>query len=864
MVPYGRYSYGYRNSLGRGGLREPLAINAQVFGSAMFPLENGRTTDTSTKNGQFITANFRTQASGPGSTAPYWNGAYAAIAICDPHRSRVDGQNFLPHVFGTTDGTTNPRSTGLRYYPLQHSTAARRQRFEFFVFGEGAVGAWTSQSAVIPTSAKGPFAVYCYNDNTNQYVHVYDIDSGTWYDGAAVAKPASWVGVSAAAFTSNLGIGAAGDRALGTNYGPSYQSTSVWRGSIGDVIFANSALSKANVESIVNGSNPVTVVTGAGATVYCHFPLTSGGALSSTVNTTFTGVTITAQGNVLQGATLKRQDATNYITLKRFLAGEHFPVANGSSTGRIKLEGNVGGLTGTLRYRVVRQNGVAVQNWRETGITPAAGVFSGHVTVPEFTGKAQVQVAMSDDMTVIASSHVDCTCGPVVEVHAQSEGLFATFFGNLVNGVNSTLAPTIPSDGDTVTFAHIIDAANDIYSLYSAVEQPGLIGDGSAALVNYIRSKTSRSILIRVNAVSGTSPLALMNDADTTRSWADLVGIRNLTSATGASSESVVTGHVIYGWEASLSPVDVMPVAYQPLLTGVGASSGVYDRTSNIPTADIDHYLFDGSSSANARVVFSPSNRQTVGAGAGTTDAVTGADRRDHFRNYSDLYGYTVAPETVAHRMEGETAAGGLPAGSVTHPEPNVWEGVPETGVTLAEAVLLAAGIGTYPGPVFFETITAGTAANKVKVRLGLPRPNPGDGIATGAAGYSTAAQSGSYTYALHVKKNGGNAGSGFEASIDGGAYSKANVTSGTITDAATGEVELTLASTPATSVAIRYLPGSPGRYSAGTITQDNWRAGLLYFSGVEYAAGEPNSVDDLTRLGWQVAGSNQALMLAL
>lgn len=43
-----------------------------------------------------------------------------------------------------------------------------------------------------------------------------------------------------------------------------------------------------------------------------------------------------------------------------------------------------------------------------------------------------------------------------------------------------------------------------------------------------------------------------------------------------------------------------------------------------------------------------------------------------------------------------------------------------------------------------------------------------------------------------------------------------------------------------------------------------NKGAGILYFTGVECGVGEPNSADDLLDLGWQVAGSNQALTLAL
>lgn len=851
-------SLGLRGQLGGSA---PLPTDVDVFGSVMLPFENGRTTDTA-KNGQFLVNNFRTQASGTSNANDYWRGAYSCVAFCDPHRERIDAQNFLPHVFGTNSSSTTNRTTGLRYYPLAHATAAKRQRFEFWVRGETTPGTWLMESAVIPTSAKGPFVVWAWNDTTNGYLHVYDIDSGTWYDGAAVARPASWLGVSTVALTSNLVIGGIGSATFPADNSASFQNAAQWRGSIGDLLFCNHQLSKANIESMVTGSNPNTVATSAGATVRCHLPIATAGALDLTATTTFTGITLTQQGAVWPGETMRRQDATNWITLRAYNQPEHFPVEYGSTSARIRLRGNVGGLTGNLRWRVVRDNGDAITNWANSGITVTAGAFDGHVTAPEWTGKAQIQVCMSSDETIIASTHAYCTAGPVIEVHAQSEGVFASTQGRVAAAnVASTTVTTLPENAETISFAFFDTSLNKFIG--ATLDQVVYLGEGCGAIIHRLRQYSQRSVHVRLNCVSGTSPLALMNDADTTRNWTDLVALRDLTTSKGASGEAVVSGHIIYGWEADLSVTNPMQVAYRPLLTGVGASSGVYDRTNNIPTADIDHYLFNSESSASAIVGFNPNNRATTGSGATATDASTEADQRDHFRNYSHLYNYFVGPEMTAHKMQGENAAGGLPAGAVTHPEPGDWEGSVETAISLADSIVkVIAPSSAYPGPVFFETISAGTAANKVIVELGLPRPNPGDGLSEGATGYSTATQSGSYTYALHTKE-GGDPGAGFEASIDGGAWSKANVTSGVVTTGPNGRpaVELTLASTPATSVSIRYLPGSTGRYSSATITQENWRAGVLYFTGTAIS-GAPNEISDLLNLGWQVAGSNQALTL--
>lgn len=117
------------------------------------------------------------------------------------------------------------------------------------------------------------------------------------------------------------------------------------------------------------------------------------------------------------------------------------------------------------------------------------------------------------------------------------------------------------------------------------------------------------------------------------------------------------------------------------------------------------------------------------------------------------------------------------------------------------------------------------------------------------------------YGAAMHVKRVGGNAGAGFEARIDGGSWSKANVTDGVIINAM--EVELTLSSTPTTSVEIAYHSGRLGNYPSGTITQANWRAGALFFGGKALAS-DPSNYDEISTLGFAVAGSNQPLVLNL
>lgn len=832
------------------------AIEAGIqshYGSVMMPFENGRHADSSTR-GQFTVTGLRTAISGTNSATDFWRGAYACVAICDPHRSRTDAQNHLPMVFASNTNQGAARSMGLLYYPRAHPTAGLRQRFRFFVRGETAPGSWIVDSAVIPDSARGPFAVYPYNDGTNAYLHVLDISSGTWYDGSAVAKPASWLGISTVAMTHDFVVGCAGAVTFSTYDPTSPQSAAYWRGSIGTILLCNSAFSKARVEAIVNGADPLTEASADGATVRVLISPVAGGKLSPTVTGTVSGLSITQQGVVYPGPTMRRQGTSAWLRLDPYFHPEHFPVENGQTEARIKLSGTVSGLTGFLMYRVVLLDGRVWQGWTNSRIPVVDGAFSGHVLTPEFRGDAQIQVAMSSDMTVIACSHSDCQSGPVIHTLGQSELNFATNQGRVNTGAVAAFDPTLPPRAKNIVFAQ-----RDLlsgYMLGSVTRHGSFIGEGAVGVINAIRAETDRSILICNHAESGTSIKQLLDDSDSTRNWTDFVGVCELISARGDNGEYIATGVVIAGWDASLSGGDnVVAAEYIPLLQGVASA--------NITQAQIDHWLFDGTLSPSAQVVAHPMNRATVAAASATaTDSSAEANQRDIARNYAHRLGYKIGPEWTAHKLQGENAASGVLV-SGTHPEPGDWEGSIETGVVLGNGILLSLGISQYPGPVFFEHIRLGSAANKVIVELGDPRPYPGLGLSVGAPGYSTDEQIVARSaLRLHVKKNGGDPGAGFEASIDGGAWSKLNVTSGEIISGR--GLELTLASTPSVSVAIRHKPGGTGNYSTATITQEAWRSGLLYFTGEEYASGEPNSVDDLVRLGHEVAGSNQELTLTL
>lgn len=831
------------------------------FGSVQFPHENGFSA-TPARNGELRLPGSQTGLATLG-TASLWDGAASALFFMDVGHEFQDAQNQSPAIFAADLGTStgSPRIFRAGYATAYHSDGTVRRRIVFYARGENATTLWTITSAPL---AAGRYAVLIFNDGANGFCHCLNIDSGVWTDGAAVARPASWAGIPL--LRGNLQIGGAYSGAWPVA-APGLFGGSQFRGALADLLFANAALSKANVEAIVAGANPVAIATAAGATKYLYIPLARAGALDLAVETTQAGMDdgLTAFGTLLPGPDFRRQAQASFLTLRRLAWPAMFPIPNNAAAAPVQLSGLTDLVGGVWQFRCVANDGRELTPWVPFRATVSAGAWQGTVFIPESVREAfQLQIRNTSAPDAVAASHSRCFLSYAVDFEGQSEAYIASLAFR--RSMDSTGLLGIPSaaDTDSVVFAHVAaDTGYEVLPFLGSIrDRPQWLGETAMVIANIVAARAGRPVMIRIHALSGTSMLSLMNDADASRSWARNQSIWNLTANRGERGEVISNGYVIFGWEAAMSGGDVIANAYRPFLTGIGSGP---TSSTQIAQADIDHFLRDGEISQDAPVVIVPCNRASIArASATATDASAEADQRDNFRNWAHLLGYQIGPENTAHMLEGETAAGGLlPTSSQTHPEPGVWEGAVETAVIAAEAILMALGKSTYSGAVFFERIRAGSAANKVIVTLGDPRPYPGAGLAAGATGYSTAQQTVAASFInLHTKREGGDPGAGFEAQIDGGAWSKANVISGAII--APREVELTLSAAPAASVQVRHVPGSPGSYSSATISQAAWRAGRLYFTGKAYPAGGPTSFADLINLGWLVAGSNQPLVLNL
>jgi hypothetical protein len=836
--------------------------NARWFGSVAFPPENGVTASADT-SGQVRLTGARTALVGAaGTAAALWGNAQSFMIVLEADRRLADGRNIRMGAIGSvavSSGTSTSRAFGLSYVSRTHGTAGERGNWYFFIRGETAASSgWLIPVSGMPADAQGPFIGMAWNDAVNGFLSICDTATGTWYDSAAVPKPAGWAGCSQ--ITNEIVVGGDGSYVFPRDNSAARQNSNQWIGAFRDAIFANVVMTKADALAIFNGADPATQLGGAG-NLRLHVPGAVNGVLSTAKSgTAAAGVTVEYQGTIHPGPSMTRQGAANYMTVARRAAVlATLPKTRVALT---QFSGTHGGTaTGTLQVRQVGRSGTVYSNWTNIPNTGAAGNWACSPVLAEAPEACDIQFRFSGAPELIANTGVRHWIKPVFIFHGQSEIVLSVFSAESARAIGTAPVLGVPLAAGAGRVSFGARSWTNAYCRIQSAELPGYLGAEAAAIANIISEERPAHIV--VNAISGTSMLALMNDADASREWTDTLARCAEIGNRDANGAFPIHAHII-DWEAFYSGVDgVMRGAYRPLLTGVASN--------DIAQGVLNRWLFSGEFSNDAEVIIMPGNRASGvnAAGATASDTSLESDQRDQMRNWAHLLGYRIGPERTTHKLQGENAAGGALV-SGTHPEDDDWEGDLEAAVFNAEALRMALGTSTFTAPVFFESIRAGSAADKVILRLGNPRQYPGLGLAEDATGYSTAAGVAlerAPAIRLHTKRTTGNAGAGFEARRrpNGGAFgawSKANVTGGTVTSPRDVELTLAWALAAGDTVEVRYHPGTPGAYSTATITQADWRAGALFFTGAPLAA-PPASLADVRSIGFAVSGSNQALSFA-
>ena len=750
--------------------------------------------------------------------------------------------NRGPFLVATQTNRAN-RALGLQYFAKGASFNPTNHYWVWECNGSNSVASkWRCESNRSIPNEVSRIAAHVFVSGGNIQLDILDLDTQTWYYGTPVAAPSGWAGLDAT--TYNLCVGNSKEnRPIPADYDQggvfTPQGNPGARGSFADLLITDNTLIGSDIEDIfLSGDDPVAVSGGA-ANVRLYAPLTSSGDKALAVTSNIAGIdasSFTQTGVILPGPNIRPQSASAYVVLDSI----PYPGALVRGSAKWEVTGKSAGLSGALSYRyVARANGQALTGWIELQSYTLTGTdLTFEVpALDNVNERHALQVRFASDDTVVGSTHCDVQSGYHIVCWSQSEGGFATLEGsNNTGGITTLNVRPVNATTRTVSFIEPDGAVK------ATGVRPGLIGEAGITLANTLRQDTDAPIFLGLHVIYGTSRRDLMDDSIATRQWASEVDAHSFVLNRSADGAVPVSGHIDIGWEASDNVIPYGREVFAPWLTGAAYPGSTYSY------GNIDHYVRDGTFT-DAPYYVIPCNRATPGnsTASTTTDLSTEADQRDSQRNWGHLLAYEIGVPTTTHSMEGEVA-GVLPANAATHPNPGRLDGGPEMGAAVAETASLIVGTGQYPGAVFYETIRAGSASDKVIVQIGTGRRYPGQNLADPDTGYDTTGTTVPTTYTLETKEVGGNPKWAFEAKLSaGGASSIANVTSATFISDTECELTLSSAYTPS-ELEIRYQPGTCGTYKDTALNQDDWRAGQHFF-----AVGSKR---------YPMSGSNQPLVL--
>lgn len=847
-------------------------LASAYYGSVMLPDENGEK-PVAGKNGFFYLEGSR--SSGARDITPsgnaMWNQTGNSLSIFwDIPLEKYRLLNRAPHLVANHTNAGN-RGFKLFYLPLGAVSNPTNHSFTFEINGSSSVASkWVASSDPALPNTIRRVAINVFQDGTNMQVDVLDLDTETWYRGTPVAKPAGFAGMEATTYDLQIGDAYATNdfsgHPLSFDAGGSFNPQNIRsvRGAIADLIIADVVMTDANLLAIYrDGENPADEI-GAG-NIRLHCPLASNGALDLTVASNIPAVdgeSLTQSGEVFAGPSFKKQ-GLKYFTMDAlsypgFVALEHNAVQ-----AKWVFEASVANLTGIARecqFRIISRDGSG-SDWLPCGHSINGNMATISVLLPSWVvSQVQLQFRFDSDPELILATHSDIQIGLHVLAFSQSEGVFA--FGRTFD--NNGIDTNAEIEGSYIEPAPGIETVN-FNPAQGGTKQtgvrPGLIGPQGTLLANWIRKATQQPVMIAMHMISGTSLRDLMDDSVTGRQWDAEKGchelVLNRLDGLGPDGQPSipVTGLIKIGWEASDNITAYGREVNYPIYTGNVWPGSTYPF-------NLDHYFHDGTFSPTMLCVELPCNRATNTSNAGASDQSNEGDQRNSQHNWGHECGYIVGPTSTAHILEGTFSSGGtgdLPTGSRTHPERNRWDGDVEMTATCAEAIRMIAGVGTYPGPVFFESLRPHpTDANKGIATLGPPRLFPGFGTSNPDLERRTDAEPFDPKFSglrLQTKAAAGNARWAFESKINNAGSFAINNHVGAVVSGREVEIDF---GAPVTvgETAILHHPGSTGEYDDAIVTQKTWADSQLYFSGPQQVAG--------VEIGFQVTGSNIPLVMTL
>ena len=380
--------------------------------------------------------------------------------------------------------------------------------------------------------------------------------------------------------------------------------------------------------------------------------------------------------------------------------------AFGRSSATVPLSG-----TGTagepVQARAVSldDGGATTTAWADVGTISAGGSWSGQITAPRSASWFRPEVRLKNQPGVIGQGANRFGVGHVIALWGQSEPerIINSFY-------NGTPAPAV-SDPEAVQI--IIGANSTPQCMLISDSQPHTAAVAAMA-ATLIAARPGEKFAVIFQTVAGTDPRALVNDADPSRLWSADKALHDFATADGQT-----VGIAAMSWYASPGNLAASyGQALYPLFSGkdTAGATVTFPATINYGSGQsyhADHWFGELYDYSKTRWVIYGPHRFDIDAdmqdathyagGAPNTNLVNKQLVRDSVRAMLALPSATmflplgIEPTTYVNGYD--DGAGGWT--DLAHPAGNTPDGVQALARLTAHAVLRAAGLSSWPVPVF-------------------------------------------------------------------------------------------------------------------------------------------------------------------
>lgn len=254
--------------------------------------------------------------------------------------------------------------------------------------------------------------------------------------------------------------------------------------------------------------------------------------------------------------------------------------------------------------RMVRaDNGAAVSSWVDLGSTDGSGTWSGYISgAPRSFNALKAQVRYRDYSDTGETANT-CFVGWVLAGWGQSNFRWA----GSVNFDDSSVTPIAATTGIDVRFITFDRSAGDAAGTTADLISFDVSGNNATgrqpvwAFANVLASQLDDGpIIFMAHAVSGTSPLNSVDDADANRNWSDEVLIAQAGQPHLVDQSRPVYCDLVYhnytssaNWDTNAKALDTMP----RYLLGLNPDGTAVTRGATITTGaatwDADHFFTD-------------------------------------------------------------------------------------------------------------------------------------------------------------------------------------------------------------------------------------------------------------------------------